>query len=102
MINQNIVCMLLHLSFSGCSIWLDFIDFALGRIWTGDTERIWIPTTVQMLPAPAVQMLPSPQKLVNCPILRHEDLCHKADTNKIHKTTSLIISMFKTKPQTND
>ena len=64
--------------------------------------RNWIPTTVQILPAPTVQILPSPQKFVNSPILGHEDLYQKADINKIHKTPSLIIAMFKTKPKTND
>ena len=78
------------------------IYFHISKIWTGYKGKIWIPTTVQILPAAAVQMLPSPQKFVNCPILRHEDLCHKADINKMHKTPSLIIAMFKTKPKTND
>ena len=85
-------CLLFHWSFSGYIIWFDFLYFALGKIWTGDIGKIWIPTTVQILPAPAVQMLPLPQKIVKSQILRHEDLCRKADINKIHKTTSLIKS----------
>ena len=88
-----------HLSISDSFIWLDFLVFALGRIWTGDIEGIWIPTTVQILPAPAVQMLSSPRKFVNNRILRHEDLCRKADINKVDKTTCLTVAMFKTKIQ---
>ena len=95
-------CLLFHWSFSGYFIWFDLLYFALGKFWTGDIGKIWIPITVQILPVPAVQMLPSPQKFENCPILRHVDLCHKADINKMYKTPSLIIAMFKTKPKTND
>ena len=94
-------CLFFYLSLSGSFIWFDFLVFALERTWTSEIERIWIPTTVQILHAPAVQMLPLRKEFVNCPILRHEDLCHKADINKMHKTPSLIIAMFKTKPKTN-
>ena len=71
----------------------------ISKIWTGDIRKIWIPTTVQILPAPAVQMLSSPRKFVNNRILRHEDLCRKADINKVDKTTCLTVAMFKTKIQ---